>query len=107
MCDSPTSEQLDGFYSCSVKDKRVKVSLCVTNKQQSMKAYGGVDVYIHIFLTLAIVEGKWSASPPGKSCRYSLDRRLSGPQSRSWPRGEEKIIDPTGSRIPTPRSSSP
>jgi hypothetical protein len=27
-----------------------------------MKAYGGVDVYIHIFLTLALVGGECSAS---------------------------------------------
>jgi hypothetical protein len=31
-----------------------------------MKAYGGVDVRIHIFLTLALVEGEWSASGPGR-----------------------------------------
>jgi hypothetical protein len=31
-----------------------------------MKAYGGVDVYIHIFLTSAIVAGEWSASRPGR-----------------------------------------
>jgi hypothetical protein len=30
-----------------------------------MKAYGGVDVYIHIFLTLALAGGEWSASCPG------------------------------------------
>jgi hypothetical protein len=29
-----------------------------------MKAYGGVDAYIHIFLTSALVEGEWSASRP-------------------------------------------
>jgi hypothetical protein len=29
-----------------------------------MKAYGGVDVYIHIFLTSALVGGEWSASRP-------------------------------------------
>jgi hypothetical protein len=42
-----------------------------------------------------------------KSPRYPLDRRLGGPQSRSGLRGEEKILDPTGTRTPTPRSSSP
>jgi hypothetical protein len=31
-----------------------------------MKAYGGVDVQIQIFLTLAIVGGEWSTSRPGR-----------------------------------------
>jgi hypothetical protein len=26
--------------------------------------YGGVDVYIHIFLTSALARGEWSASHP-------------------------------------------
>jgi hypothetical protein len=30
-----------------------------------MKANGGGDVYIHIFLTSALVGGEWSASRPG------------------------------------------
>jgi hypothetical protein len=30
-----------------------------------MKAYGGVDVYIHISLTSALVVGEWPASHPG------------------------------------------
>jgi hypothetical protein len=39
-----------------------------------MKVYGKVDVYIHIFLTLALAGGEWSASrpaalPPGKARR--------------------------------------
>jgi hypothetical protein len=29
-----------------------------------MKMYGGVDVYIHVFLTSALVGGEWSASHP-------------------------------------------
>jgi hypothetical protein len=29
-----------------------------------MKVYGGVDVYIHVFLTLALVGGEWSHSRP-------------------------------------------
>jgi hypothetical protein len=45
--------------------------------------------------------------PQGKSPRYSLDRRLGEPQSRCERRGEEKILDPTRTRTPTPRSSSP
>jgi hypothetical protein len=49
----------------------------------------------------------WPLYRRGKRPRYPLDRRLSGPQSRSGRRGEEKILDPTGTRTPTPRSSSP
>jgi hypothetical protein len=30
-----------------------------------MKAYGGMHVYIHIFLTSALVGGEWSDSRPG------------------------------------------
>jgi hypothetical protein len=29
-----------------------------------MKTYGGADVQTHIFLTLALVGGEWSASRP-------------------------------------------
>jgi hypothetical protein len=32
-----------------------------------MKAYGGLEVHIHVFLTSAVVEGEWSASRPGRS----------------------------------------
>jgi hypothetical protein len=32
-----------------------------------MKAYGGVDVQIHIFVTSALAGGEWSASRPGRS----------------------------------------
>jgi hypothetical protein len=30
-----------------------------------MKAYGGMDVYIHAFLNSALAGGEWSASRPG------------------------------------------
>jgi hypothetical protein len=43
-----------------------------------------------------------AALPPGKEPRYPLDRRLGGPQSRSGRFGEEKILDPTGTRTPNP-----
>jgi hypothetical protein len=51
-----------------------------------MTAYGGMDVLIHIFLTLVLVGGDWSASrpdrfTPGKSCRYPFDRKLGGPNA--------------------------
>jgi hypothetical protein len=31
-----------------------------------MKAYGGVDVQIQVFLTSAVVGDEWSASSPGR-----------------------------------------
>jgi hypothetical protein len=78
-----------------------------------MKAYLRVDVYSHVFLTSALVGGEWSASrpclftPQGRIPRYLLDRKLGGPQSRSGQRGEMKIVDTTGTRTPTSRSSNP
>jgi hypothetical protein len=54
--------------------------------------------------------GQFHAPTPfysrGKSPRYPLNRRFGGPQSRFGRHGEEKILDPTGTRTPTPRSSS-
>jgi hypothetical protein len=44
--------------------------------------------------------------PRGRNSRYPLDRRLGGPQNRSERRAKEKILDPTGTRIPPHRSSS-
>jgi hypothetical protein len=40
-----------------------------------MKAHGGVDEYIHIFLTSALAGGEWSASQPG---RFTLGKRAPG-----------------------------
>jgi hypothetical protein len=45
--------------------------------------------------------------PWRQSRLYPLDKRLSGPQSRSGLCGEVKTFDPTGTRIPTPLSSNP
>jgi hypothetical protein len=56
-------------------------------KHYVLKAYEGVDVYSHIFLTSTLV-GEWSASFPGrftpeeKAHRYPLDRG-----GRMGPRG--------------------
>jgi hypothetical protein len=66
-----------------------------------MKAYGGVDVQIHIFLTSALAGGEWSASRPG---RLIPGERAPGthwigwvdPRSRPGRHGEEKILDSTG-----------
>jgi hypothetical protein len=41
----------------------------------AMKAYGGVDIWIHIFWTSALAEGEWSASRPG---RFILEERNPG-----------------------------
>jgi hypothetical protein len=40
-----------------------------------MTAYGGMDVYIHIFLTSALARGEWSAS---RTCRYTLGEKSPG-----------------------------
>jgi hypothetical protein len=40
-----------------------------------MKTYGGVDVYMHVFLTSALVGGEWSASRPG---RFTSGERAPG-----------------------------
>jgi hypothetical protein len=47
-----------------------------------------------------------AALPLGKESLVPLDRRLGWPQSRSGRHGEEKILTLTGTRTPTPRSSS-
>jgi hypothetical protein len=66
-----------------------------------MKAYGGVDVQIHIFLTSAVA--------PFTPEEGALGTHWIG----GWvgPRADlddaEKILDPTGTRTLTPRSSSP
>jgi hypothetical protein len=40
-----------------------------------MKAYGRVDVQIHIFLNSALVVGEWSAPHPG---RFTPEERVTG-----------------------------
>jgi hypothetical protein len=42
-----------------------------------MKTYGGVDVYIHVFFTSALVGGEWSASRPS---RFTPEERAPGNQ---------------------------
>jgi hypothetical protein len=59
-----------------------------------MKAYGGVDLYIYILLTSALVGGSGqlhvpAAYPQGKRPWYPLDRRSGGPQSQSEGHGGE------------------
>jgi hypothetical protein len=77
-----------------------------------MKAYGGADVEIHIFLTSALVGDEWSASrtccftPGGTSPWYPLDRRLGGPQRHFGQYGEVYIPDPIRTRNLAPWSQS-
>jgi hypothetical protein len=71
-----------------------------------MKAYGGVDEQIHIFLTSVLVGGEWSASRPG---RFTPGTHCIGGlvDPRAGLDDMEKILDPIVTRTPTPRSSSP
>jgi hypothetical protein len=78
-----------------------------------MKAFGGVDVLIHDFLTSALVGGEWSASrsdrftPGERAPGTHWKRRLGGSQNQSERHGKEKILDPTGTPTPTPLLPSP
>jgi hypothetical protein len=78
-----------------------------------MKAYGGVEVLIYIFLTSALAGGQWSASRPGRPTPGERAPGtqwiggLGGPQSRSGRRGEEKILHPTGTRNSDPSVVQP
>jgi hypothetical protein len=78
-----------------------------------MKAYGGVDVDTHVFMTSALVGGEWSASRPGrftprgKSHGYPLDSWLDGSQNWSARRGDENNLASTPTRTPSPLPPSP
>jgi hypothetical protein len=70
------------------------------------RAYGGVDAYIHIFLTLALAGGKWLASRPG---RFTPEERAQGTHCTGGsvdPRGgldmEERKLRPLGRPAPYP-----
>jgi hypothetical protein len=67
-----------------------------------------MDVWIHIFLTSALVGGEWSAS---RLVRFTSEEKAPGTHGiGSWEcprREEEKIHDTTGTRTPNPWSSSP
>jgi hypothetical protein len=56
---------------------KVKLFVGLTTKHFAMKTYGGVDVYILIFLISALVGGEWSAP--------SLNRIMSGERAPPYP----------------------
>jgi hypothetical protein len=79
-----------------------------------MKTYGGVDVYIHIFLTSSLVGGEWSASRPthplypgerGPGTRW-IGRRVD-PRAGLEDVEERKFLTLLGLELRPPRSSSP
>jgi hypothetical protein len=58
-------------------------------------------------LTSALAGGEWSASrpcrfTPGERAPVRIGQEAVWAQSRSGRRGEEKILNPTGTRTPTP-----
>jgi hypothetical protein len=71
----------------------------------------GVDVQIHIFMTSALTGGKWSVSRPGRFTPRERDPATHFIGGWVNPRASlddvEKILDLTGTRTPTPPSSSP
>jgi hypothetical protein len=74
-----------------------------------MNTYGTLEVELHAFLNSALHGGKRSASrptalPPEESRRYTLDRRLYGPQNRSGAGGEEKYLCQSRESNPVPSS---
>jgi hypothetical protein len=102
------SWHISDALSVGMLEVKVRLSLF---KHHAMKAYGGVNVQIHIFLTSALAGGEWSASRPG---RFTPGQKAPGTHwIRGWvdPRASlddvEKILDPTGTRTPTLRSSGP
>jgi hypothetical protein len=73
--------------------------------------YEALPYYIHTYIhTSALVGGEWLDSCPG---RFTSGEKapgthcLGGPLNRSGRHGEKKVLDPTGTRTPTPRLSSP
>jgi hypothetical protein len=64
-----------------------------------MQKYRGVEKYLHAFLTLALVTGKWLASRPWSihlevRNEILVDKKLDWLQSRSGRFGREKNLSP-------------
>jgi hypothetical protein len=102
------------FYFLShVCNKMVKLYQCLNNWTLRHEGIGGSGCIDPHFLDLS-TSWSWMVSftprplyPREKNPRHQLDRMLGEPQSQSGRHTEEKVLDPTGTRTPTPRSSSP
>jgi hypothetical protein len=63
-CGSGPARSHSDNFACICNNRgKVKLSVCLT-KHYAIKAYGGLGVYIHVFLTSALVGREWSASLP-------------------------------------------
>jgi hypothetical protein len=89
-----------------------QLSLCLTN-EELMKIYLEADVWIQVFLTSPVVEGKWLTS---RSCRFTPGERAPsahwigrwvGPRTGLDDVKRRRKLAPTGTRTPTPRPSRP
>jgi hypothetical protein len=69
-----------------------------------MRAYGGVDAKIHIFLTSALAEGEWSASRPGCfiTGETASGNHWTGGRENCWPYSDSKsnlsVVQPLACR---------
>jgi hypothetical protein len=84
---------------CPRKDKKpkVKLSMCLINWAPCHEDLLGSGVIVPPFYTSAVHGGQWSASctcrfSVGKEPRYTLERRLGGPHSRSECCGVKKNL---------------
>jgi hypothetical protein len=104
---------LHGNFS-DLKERRVTYTQCCRGSHNYSNLLRYTPMFwIHFSLSINLrglsprANDTNRATARGKSYRYPFDRRSAGPQSRSGRYGELKILDPTWSRTPTPRSCSP
>jgi hypothetical protein len=103
-------ERTDWLWLWGKKGKGVPVHNWLSTKPRRRKRNWWIDAsFIEVGASWRWVVSFTSRSlyPGEKSPLYPLDRRLGGPQNRSGWRGEGNILDPIGTRIPAPLSSSP